>query len=163
LRTKYIDGGCTSCVPVKDPVKREVKSGVITTALMVILPKCPFCVLAYSSTLVMCGKDSIITDVRHHQSPLTIALTVALSLIILVSIAFNFRDGRSVWAMAMVLAGSAVAIWSTVQGGGESLYYPGVALIALGVWMNGSLLYICRRIARSLKIPMPLRYDGGGA
>ena len=145
-----MNNGCSSCVPDKIQAKPEVRPGLITTLLLVILPKCPFCVLAYSSTLVMCGKDSFFTDVRHHQSPLTIALTAALSLVVLLSIALNYRDRRSGWALAVVSAGALLALWSTARGGGEVLYYMGVACIAAGVWLNGSLLYVYRSVVRSL-------------
>jgi hypothetical protein len=96
--------------------------------------------------MVMCGKDSLFTDVRHHQSGLTIAVTASLSLLVLLSIAFNYRDQRSLWSMLMAAIGSAMAIWSTVRGGGEYLYYMGVFMIAMGVWMNGSLLFVWRRL-----------------
>ena len=138
--------GCSSCVPASGRARQEARPGLITTALLVILPKCPFCILAYSSTMVMCGKDSLFTDVRHHQSGLTIAVTASLSLLVLLSIAFNYRDQRSLWSMLMAAIGSAMAIWSTVRGGGEYLYYMGVFMIAMGVWMNGSLLFVWRRL-----------------
>jgi hypothetical protein len=126
--------------------------------MLVLLPKCPFCVLAYSSTLVMCGKDALVTDVRHHQSPLTIGLTAALSCLVLLSIVLNFRDRRSIWAFTIVLAGSIMAIWSTARGGGEALYYIGVAFVALGVWINGSFLFVYRQISRSVGKALPSGY-----
>jgi hypothetical protein len=138
---------CSSCPAGKDRVGFDAKPGLLTTALLVLLPKCPFCILAYSSTLVMCGKDSLFSDVRHHQSGLTIAITASLSALVLLSIAFNYRDRRSLWAMMVVALGSGLSVWSTVRGGGEYLYYAGVSMIALGVWLNGSLLYVWRRIS----------------
>ena len=120
---------------------------MLTTALLVLLPKCPFCILAYSSTVMMCGKDSFFADVRQHQSGLTIGITASLSLLVLLSIAFNYRDRRSLWSLVIVAVGGSLAIWSTVSGGGEYLYYAGVSMIALGVWLNGSLLYVWRRVS----------------
>ena len=161
MRNKYMNEGCASCAPDDVGVKREVNPGLITTALLVILPKCPFCVLAYSSTLVMCGKDSVFTDVRHHQSGLTIAITACLSLLVLLSIAFNYRDKRSTWSLLIIAMGSALALWSTAKGGGEFLYYIGVFTIALGVWLNGSLMYVWRRVTGFFRSAMSLRLGNG--
>lgn len=117
---------------------------------MVVLPKCPFCVFAYSSTIMLCGKDSVTSKTSFHYSEMTVLFTAILCSITLLSIALNRRGKRTYYAMGIALAGSAMALLSVVYGGGQYLYYVGVSVIFTGVWLNGSLLYVISRIRNKM-------------
>jgi hypothetical protein len=45
----------------------------------------------------------------------------------------------------LVIAGSALTIFSVTKGGGPTLYYLGVIVIFAGAWLNASLLYYVRK------------------
>jgi uncharacterized protein YqgC (DUF456 family) len=134
---------CKSC---RKAIKPKHQSPWLMGFLLVILPKCPFCVLAYSSTIMLCGKDSVISTSGIHYSETTVFITIGLCLLTLAGIAFNQRDHRTKYAIGLALAGSMMAILSAIYGGGEYLYYTGVLLIFTGVWLNGSLLYVIHRM-----------------
>jgi hypothetical protein len=141
---------CKSCRKSKKPMQRPAW---LMGFLLVILPKCPFCVLAYSSTIMLCGKDSVTSKTSLHYSETTIFFTIGLCLVTIASIAFNQRDQRTMYAIGLALAGSIMATLSAIYGGGEILYYSGVLLIFTGVWLNGSLLYVINRIRNKIKTP----------
>lgn len=134
---------CKSC---RKAVKPMHQSPWLMGFLLVILPKCPFCVLAYSSTIMLCGKDAVISTSAIHNSETTVFITIGLCLLTLAGIAFNQRDRRTKYAIGLAVAGSMMAILSAIYGGGEYLYYSGVLLIFTGVWLNGSLLYVINRL-----------------
>ncbi len=141
---------CRSCRKVKKTKQQPVW---LAGFLLVILPKCPFCVLAYSSTIMLCGKDAVTSKTNLHYSETTILFTLGLCLVTLAGIAFNRRDTRTLYALGLAFAGSIMATLSAMYGGGEYLYYAGVLLIFSGVWMNGSLLYVISRIRNKIKSP----------
>ena len=93
---------------------------------MVVLPKCPFCVLAYSSTIMLCGKDTVTSQTSLHYSTATIIVTSILCLLTLAAIAFNWRGRRTVYAIGIAFTGSLLAMSSVAFGGGEYLYYSAV-------------------------------------
>jgi len=153
----HMKSRCRSCsVEQKSNLPRS-RASWLGMVMMLVLPKCPFCVLAYSSTLVMCGRDMTATSIRHHQSPLTIAFSALLCLTVLFSIVLNNRDSRTIWSFFTALIGSVVVMVSSLYSGGEILYYSGVILVFLGVWMNGSLLYVLRRVSVFFRRPALVR------
>jgi hypothetical protein len=142
---------CRQCRKAKKPVDKQTW---LMGVLMVILPKCPFCVFAYSSTIMLCSKDSVTSKTNLHQSGSTILFTVILCLFTLAGIAFNWRGSRTKYAIGIALTGSLMSVCSVLYGGGEYLYYSGVLLIFTGVWLNGSLLYVINRIKNKLTSPL---------
>ncbi|MDP4264582.1 MAG: hypothetical protein Q8941_18780 [Bacteroidota bacterium] len=114
--------------------------------ILALLPKCPFCVMAFSSTFVLCGKAGTFTDTHTHSSSTTFLLSALFCGITLAGILFNYRDSRTKYALLLALAGSACILFSVAKGGGLALYYSGVVFIFCGVWLNGSLLFFAGKI-----------------
>jgi hypothetical protein len=142
---------CRQCRKAKKPAD---KHAWLTGILMVVLPKCPFCVLAYSSTIMLCGKDTVTSQTSMHYSSSTIIVTSLLCLLTISAIAFNWRGRRTMYAMGIAFAGSLLAMSSVALGGGEYLYYSAVLVIFTGVWLNGSLLYVINRIKNKVTSPV---------
>ncbi len=82
-------GSCKKAIAPKD------NHSWITGVMMVVLPKCPFCVFAYSSTIMLCGKDSVTSKTSFHYSEMTVLFTAILCSITLLSIALNRRGKRT--------------------------------------------------------------------
>jgi hypothetical protein len=121
-------------------------SNVVSGILLVILPKCPFCIMAYSGTIMLCGKDTLIEKQFNHISPLSIALSAFFCLIIIGGLLLNYRGSRTRYALGLSALGTMMVMQSVAIGGGQQLYYPGVAILFIAVWLNGSLLSILRKI-----------------
>lgn len=126
----------------------EKKLSFFAGILLALLPKCPLCFMAFSSTFVLCDEAGTFTDTHTHSSPTVLILSTLFCGITLVSMLFNYRDTRTKYALLLVLAGSACILYSVVEGGGLSLYYSGVACIFCGVWLNGSLLFFVRKLRK---------------
>jgi hypothetical protein len=114
--------------------------------MLLLLPKCPFCFMAFSSTFVLCDQAGTFTDTHTHSSSTTFLLSLLFCVITLASIIFNYRGNRTKYALLLALAGSSYILFSIAIGGGLALYYIGVAFIFSGVWLNGSLLFIVGKI-----------------
>lgn len=139
---------CGGCKRDKKAVKKK-DYNLFTGILLAILPKCPFCVMAYTSTAVLCGKDTLIESSHHHYSVVTICITSFLCVLVIAGILLNYRDVRTKYALAISVLGSLLILKSIIFSGGQQLYYIGVLMIFISVWLNGSLLSILRKLKRT--------------
>ena len=122
------------------------KMGVAAWLLLAVLPKCPFCIMAFTSTAILCGEGAMTNVSRTHNSPLTISITAVLGLMTLLAIVLNRKGIRTFYALGLSIPGLAMVLFSVIRNGGQPLYYAGIALLFLGVWMNGSLPWFWKRL-----------------
>src|SRR5688572_15943979 len=149
---------CKPCKKKKIVSEGKKPFGFLTTILLVLLPKCPFCLMAFSSTVILCGKAGGVSELTL-TSATTIFVTSFFCFLVLISILFNYRDARTKYALLLVATGCALVMCSVCIGGGLLLYYSGVILLFFGVWLNASLLYIIRKITSKLKISGDKNYS----
>jgi len=136
-----IENDCKPCKRRNAVSTGKNQVGLLTTIFLVLLPKCPFCLMAFSSTVILCGKAGGAAELTH-SSPATILITAFFCFTALLGITLNYRDKRTRYSLIVAAAGCFLIMYSVCTGGGLPLYYTGVILIFIGVWLNGSLLYI---------------------
>ena len=122
------------------------KFGFFAGFLLVILPKCPFCIMAYSSTVVLCGRNTLIESHQYNYSVLSISLTAFFCSLIIAGLLLNFRGKRTKYALILSGLGILMILNSVIRNGGQELYYSGVSIVFIAVWLNGSLISIFRKI-----------------
>jgi hypothetical protein len=147
----YTNNDCHDCKG--SDWKQDAPAGatVAGNLLLVLMPKCSFCVMAYTSTALLCTKDETIVASSLHASPLTVSITTILCLLILGGILLNRRGKRTWYALGIALAGMMMMLASVAWGGGEALYYAGSAAVFAGIWVNGSFLYLWQQVRQSWK------------
>ena len=118
--------------------------------LLAILPKCPFCIMAYSSTVVLCGKDILIENQQNHYSTLSIFLTAFFCSLIITGLLLNFHGKRTKYALVLSGLGILTILNSAIRNGGLDLYYLGISIVFIAVWLNGSLISILRKFKNTL-------------
>ncbi len=126
--------------------------GFLSGFLLAILPKCPFCIMAYSSTVMLCGKDTFLEAEQNHYSTLTISLTTFLCFLVIAGIILNFRGNRTKFAFALSVLGILMILNSVIRNGGQELYYFGVSILFIAIWLNGSLISILRKFKNTFGI-----------
>lgn len=117
------------------------KLGLFTGLMLALLPKCPFCFMAYSSTFVLCDEAGTFTNTHTRSSSTALVLSLLFCVMILAGIVFNYSGNKTKYALLLAFAGSSGILFSVVNGGGLALYYSGISFIFLGIWLNGSLLF----------------------
>ena len=116
--------------------------GLLPTVFIALLPKCPFCIMAYSGAMTLCSG----TTLYPHASSKSSILILIISVFILLSLALNYKKRTTIIAAVLVIVGILMMILSQYYFMNEASYYLGVGLLFLGVWYNGSLLYFIRKI-----------------
>lgn len=150
MRETYTYKKCVSCAAEKPKAKVSKKAGLFTGLLLVLLPKCPLCIIAYSSTIMLCGKETSIISTNIQSSLLSTGITIFFCLVILASLFFNSRDDRTKYALALAFTGSILLVASTIWAIGPIMYYTGTAIIFAGVWLNGSMFYVLNKLKNLL-------------
>lgn len=113
----------------------------IPAILVAILPKCPFCVMAYTGAVSMCSGNMLYPNANSTSS----YIMLAIALLVLLSIAFNF-NGKKTW-IALLIATLGIALMLIGQFYFISMtnYYLGVLLLFFGIWYNGSFFHFYKK------------------
>jgi hypothetical protein len=145
---------CKPCKRKQLTAEQKKHVGLFTGIMLALLPKCPFCFMAFSSTMILC--ENGISGVSSHTfaSTTTLFFTAFFCLVTLLSILLNFRDARTKYALLVATLGTLLLVLSVTVGGGLLLYYLGVLVVFSGVWLNGSLLFFVGRIRDYLRHKM---------
>ncbi len=115
--------------------------------LIALIPKCPFCILAYSSAISLCCSAKVV-----YTPEWTSWLSVILAFITLSGIILNYRGKRTWFAALLVVLGSLLIIQAELFTGELGEYYYGAAALLLGVWINGSFLYFFKKAFLSPRV-----------
>ncbi len=130
-----MDQTCTKCKS-QSKLNLKLKSSFMSSLLIIVIPKCPFCVMAYSSAVTMCGGKSLYMSQNNWIS----YIPLILSAVILYILVRNYRGQRTLAALVLAAFGSAMLIAVHQLAISSSFYNLGAALIIFAIWLNGSLL-----------------------
>ena len=114
--------------------------------LLAILPKCPLCVITYSSAVAFCG------GVQQYNLSQGSSLFLYLGFAVLTfsMILINYKGTRSLFALFYVLLGTGLVLYGQLFST-SFYYYAGAGLLLWGCWLNGSFSHFFRRGIQALK------------
>lgn len=130
---------CSNDCKQKKSTQPHRDAGLWSGFLLLLVPKCPFCFMAFSSVLVFCGEKDATLHTRSFYSSTTLILTAVFCITALVSIILYYRPGQGKYALAMVIPGITAIIFSVTIAGGIALYYSGALLVLSGLLRNSGL------------------------
>lgn len=125
------------CTPKKCKSTRSNTYPFLSGILIALLPKCPWCILAYSSAITMCSGSKLYTPTESW----TTYLPILFSFITLGLILYKYKGKKTIVAALLVLFGSGLILNATFYYGNASEYLIGTCILLFGVWVNGSFLY----------------------
>ena len=109
--------------------------------VIALLPKCHFCVLAYSSAITLCSG----TKIYNHTPAWTSYISIGLALLTLALILINYKGLRTLLAASLVIIGCLLISYSELKTGEIAFYYGGTFSLLFGVWVNGSFYHFFRK------------------
>jgi hypothetical protein len=115
---------------------------LIPGLFIALIPKCPFCILSYTSAITVCSSKSISGYSPHWTS----WISIFFSLITLIITFYNYKGLRTQIACLLILIGGILIVYSELFTRLLPSYYWGCAILIFGVWVNGSLLFFLRLI-----------------
>jgi hypothetical protein len=125
-----------SCSTCKEDKKKiwAGNSSIFSMLLVILIPKCPFCIMAYTSAISMCGG----ADMYFSQNNWVSYIPIVLSLVVIALIFMNRRGKRTNVALALATVGF-ILILLTHQLILTAVWYnAGTILLLLAIWLNGS-------------------------
>ena len=114
-----------------------------SSLLIALLPKCPFCVMAYTSAITVCSAKTL---TAVYSPEWTSTIPISLAILTLGIVAWNYKGKKTVAACFLILTGVFLIVQSELFSGVLTSYYWGCALLFFGVWVNGNLGYFVRLI-----------------
>ena len=123
----------------KAPSKRNGFLSFLSTALIILLPKCPFCIAAYSGAFMMFFEidNAVLAPIFIHLKPL-------LGIFVLGSILFNYKGKKSQIAILIVLTAFTFLLLDNY---GNKTLLPNWLIYSaffFGAWFNGNFEYFYR-------------------
>ena len=128
-----------NCICKKNKI-REVRSSKLSflgVLFIAILPKCPFCILAYSSAITLCSGKKI----YNHSPEWYSYISIFLALFTLCILLYNYKGVKTIIAAFLVLLGSYFLYVSEMYTGELNEYYIGAGLLLMGVWLNANMMF----------------------
>jgi len=129
----------------KQPSAKNGIMSFLSTLLIILIPKCPFCIAAYTGAFMLFFDidNKTLFPYFQHAKPV-------LGIIILLLIAFNYNPKKSKVALAIVSVALSLLLASTYL----QIYILPDGLVYIGfffaAWYNGNFRYFYRYI-KSLK------------
>ena len=121
----------------------------LSSIVLALLPKCPFCIMAYSSTALLCSaKNGISESTQTNSSSLTILITLFFCLTTFLSIYLIKRKSKEKSDLFFTLVGISIIMYSVSYSGGSYLYYLGIAFVFYSIWGKTNFYQFINRINR---------------
>ena len=125
---------CKNC-NTKRKVYTFRNSSIFSAILIILIPKCPFCIMAYSSAITICGGQDIYMTSNNWVS----FIPLVLSAIIFLMIVLNNKGIRTWIAAIMTLFGTLFIVLSHQLLLSPAFYNVGGVGMILAIWVNGNL------------------------
>lgn len=136
---------CSKCVG-KKRINLSTKSSLLGGLLVVLIPKCPLCIMAYTGAITMCGGENMVLEGNNWLS----FIPLALSALIVGLIAFNRKGTRTWFALFIALAATGLItathqLWLPGQ-----FYNYGTILLFFAIWLNSNYIHSLRYLKQKL-------------
>lgn len=121
-------------------IKSNANLSWIPAIIVMLLPKCPLCIMAYGGAITLCSGATVVPEASISDDRLY--LLIGSSIVVLIGLLLNYRGLRTKVAVAVSCIAITLLIISQLYWINSTLMHMSMALLLIGVWINGSFLYI---------------------
>lgn len=143
-----------SCNTCSTNTKSKVanRSSFLSVLFVIILPKCPFCIMAYTSAITMCGGHDMYMATNNWVSYIPIALAVIINGLII----YNWKGSRTSFALFLSLTGLVFVSLAHQLILSSDFYNYGTAFLFVAIWFNSNLVSFINTIIEKLRNSIPV-------
>ena len=106
--------------------------------IILLLPKCPFCVVAWSSAITICSSTSLITNTSHHTG-WGAYLALSMAMIIISCILFTYKSNPNSIALLAAICGLALVSVGIFTDNAMFYYYWGATVLVIATIIYSDL------------------------
>ncbi len=130
---------CHSSSHVSTPElkKSARKTSLWVGILLVLIPKCPLCLITYSGAVGLCGAANYSTGYPDWSIWLTLAFLVG----VFVMLQYNFKGNKTLIAELLLALGGATMLSYMMFDLAEFTFYLSTVLVLFSAWLNGSFMH----------------------
>lgn len=130
---KHCMSGCEKAFLKNVPVSFTKKStSILSSIIILLLPKCPFCLVAYSSAVTLCSASGVITNTQHHNDwGAYVAVVMGSIITTIILTTFKTRKSSFLYMITLIIAlcGSVLIYIGGFKAASMTYYYIGSALL----------------------------------
>ncbi len=115
--------------------------------IILLLPKCPFCLVAWSGAITLCSSTSLITNTTH-QTGWGAWLALSMATLIISCILFTYRSNPNSIALFVALFGLALVAVGIFTYNAMIYYYWGATVLVIATIIYSGLF---RRLFERIK------------
>ena len=105
--------------------------------LIALLPKCPFCIMAYSGAVTLCSGTSL----YPNSGSTAIYLSLGIGIFIIATILLNNKGRRTMISLAICSIAIGLLLLSQLVLMDSTVYALASLILLFGIWYNGSFFY----------------------
>jgi hypothetical protein len=112
--------------------------------IILLLPKCPFCLVAYSSTITLCSTAGVFTHTKYHTdwgAYAAIFISVLIAVFMMVTYKLSRGYFRYVSMAAMAVCGSLCMYIGIFHAASMTCYYTGAALLVIATFIYSDVYH----------------------
>lgn len=134
---------CNSCTTTKS-TRISTGSSIVSALMVVIIPKCPICVMAYTSAVTMCGGPDMYLAENNWIS----YIPLLMSVLIIGLICYNHKGWRTWIALFIALIGASSIFLTHQLVLAGNFYHVGTILLFLAIWFNSNFISFLNELKR---------------
>ncbi len=125
--------------------KKEDKSNPLSMSawlIIALLPKCPLCLLSYSTAISLCSGKTLFQDTVGWTS----YIPIFLALVLIGTFIYNFKGRKTLKAILIAVLGCVIILFGEYFSKSIATYYYGTAVLLFACWVNGSFSFFMKKI-----------------
>ena len=112
-----------------------------------LLPKCPLCILSYSTAISLCGGKTLFQESVGWTS----YIPIILASLVIASFIYNYKGEKTLAAIGIAVGACLIILYGEYYTKSITTYYWGVAALFFACWVNGSFAFFIKKFQKAFQ------------
>ena len=141
-----MDCNSRSCLHTKSEKKGSMLS-IWSWLFIALLPKCPLCLLSYSTAIGLCGGKTLFQENVGWTS----YIPIMLAALVIGSFIYNYKGKKTLTAIGIALSACLIILYGEYFSKSMTTYYWGVFALFFACWVNGSFSFFIKKFKKAFQ------------